>query len=316
MSKSIECHDKISLYLSENHCVDIRQDGYINGTQLCHAANKQFKHWNENKKSKAFINLISLSSGISRNNLIKYTNKITWVHPQIAMNIAKWISPEFDVKITQWIFKLSNEESSHTESSHTESSRTESSHTESNPSIIQTSINSFKRYVNINNFNEENVIYIAYVGTKDSIPHLKIGESSQLSKRIKCHSSDFDTFDLIHVTACPNSKIVEAKIKTHLRNIKTTWKTSKNLHTEIFTPTDAMSIDYIISFIDNLAQEHSKNKEYYLNELIRKDHELEISSMNQKIQTLKHENEIMKLKYENQIMKLEHEIELLNQNEN
>jgi hypothetical protein len=28
----------------------------------------------------------------------------TWVHPQVAINLAQWLSPEFAVKVTQWIF--------------------------------------------------------------------------------------------------------------------------------------------------------------------------------------------------------------------
>ena len=30
----------------------------------------------------------------------------TWVHPQVAINIAQWISPEFDVQVSKWIFEL------------------------------------------------------------------------------------------------------------------------------------------------------------------------------------------------------------------
>lgn len=27
----------------------------------------------------------------------------TWVHPQVAINLAQWLSPEFAVKVTQWV---------------------------------------------------------------------------------------------------------------------------------------------------------------------------------------------------------------------
>ena len=36
----------------------------------------------------------------------KNENRKTWVHPQVAINIAQWISPEFDVKVSKWIFEL------------------------------------------------------------------------------------------------------------------------------------------------------------------------------------------------------------------
>lgn len=33
-------------------------------------------------------------------------NRCTWVHPQVAINIAQWISPEFDVQVSRWIYEL------------------------------------------------------------------------------------------------------------------------------------------------------------------------------------------------------------------
>jgi len=32
--------------------------------------------------------------------------KKTWVHPQVAINIAQWISPRFDVKVSGWIYEV------------------------------------------------------------------------------------------------------------------------------------------------------------------------------------------------------------------
>jgi hypothetical protein len=30
----------------------------------------------------------------------------TWVHPQVAINIAQWISPKFDVKVSGWVYEI------------------------------------------------------------------------------------------------------------------------------------------------------------------------------------------------------------------
>ena len=30
----------------------------------------------------------------------------TWVHPQVAINIAQWISPQFDVKVSAWVLEV------------------------------------------------------------------------------------------------------------------------------------------------------------------------------------------------------------------
>ena len=76
---------------------------------LCKAGNKQFKHWKQVHKTKAFLEALSSLVGITFNELIKYTSgsiheRATLTHPQVAINIAQWISPKFDVKVSGWIY--------------------------------------------------------------------------------------------------------------------------------------------------------------------------------------------------------------------
>ena len=47
--------------------------------------------------------LIKLGTG-SKN--IKDSTQGTWVHPQVAINIAQWISPTFDVKVSGWVYEV------------------------------------------------------------------------------------------------------------------------------------------------------------------------------------------------------------------
>jgi hypothetical protein len=107
INKSLE-----PLNLTDNYTIEYREeDGYINVTNLCNAGGKQFKHWNSIDKTKAFLKVLSSSVGISTSELIKYKSgsiheRATWVHPQVAINIAQWISPEFDVKVTGWVYEI------------------------------------------------------------------------------------------------------------------------------------------------------------------------------------------------------------------
>ena len=100
------------LQLSDNYNIEYRhEDGYINVTNLCKAGGKQFKNWNSIMKTKAFLKVLSSSVGISASDLIKYksgsnSERATWVHPQVAINIAQWISPEFDVKVSGWVYEI------------------------------------------------------------------------------------------------------------------------------------------------------------------------------------------------------------------
>ena len=87
-------------------------DCYINATQLCKAGKREFKKWNEMKESKEFVKELSKRLDLSRTELIQIVNdkdiRFTWVHPQIAIDIAQWISPEFRANVSTWIEELLN----------------------------------------------------------------------------------------------------------------------------------------------------------------------------------------------------------------
>ncbi len=85
------------------------EDGYINLTQLNKAGGKEFSNYIQNNKTKAFLDVLSSSLKLSRDQLVKYESgpihkRATWAHPQVAINNAQWISPEFDVQVSNWIF--------------------------------------------------------------------------------------------------------------------------------------------------------------------------------------------------------------------
>jgi len=102
------------LEVGKGYTIEHREeDGYINVTNLCKAGNKKFYGWHRLDKTKAFLRLLSAEAQICASALIK-TNKggnnknqqFTWVHPQIAINIAQWISPAFDLKVSGWVYEI------------------------------------------------------------------------------------------------------------------------------------------------------------------------------------------------------------------
>ena len=86
-------------------------DGYVNGTALCQACDKQLKHYLENASTKAFLTELSTSVGIPTDLLVhKITagvneNRGSWVHPQVAINLGQWASPQFAVLVSKWVFE-------------------------------------------------------------------------------------------------------------------------------------------------------------------------------------------------------------------
>jgi len=101
----------IALQLHGINIIARKEDGYINLNQLCKAGKKEVFHWKENRKTKAFLQVLSSTIGIPMVEIMKYNSggngdRHTWGHPQVAINIAQWVSPEFDVKVSKWVFEL------------------------------------------------------------------------------------------------------------------------------------------------------------------------------------------------------------------
>lgn len=85
-------------------------DGYINATALCKANGKLIGHYLEIEPTKEFLKELERSIALPIDVLVSKVmtgrNELrgTWVHPQVAINLAQWLSPKFAVQVTEWIF--------------------------------------------------------------------------------------------------------------------------------------------------------------------------------------------------------------------
>jgi hypothetical protein len=86
------------------------EDGYINATALCKAANKLWADYRRNGQTIAFLGALEADMGIPISELaisIKGGDprlQGTWVHPQVAIHLAQWLSAEYAVKVTKWVY--------------------------------------------------------------------------------------------------------------------------------------------------------------------------------------------------------------------
>lgn len=84
-------------------------DGYINATAMCKAIGKEWSNYRKNDTTEAFLAALERSLRIRRDQLILSVSsgpndqRGTWVHPQIAINLATWLSPEFAVQVSEWV---------------------------------------------------------------------------------------------------------------------------------------------------------------------------------------------------------------------
>lgn len=84
-----------------------RQDGYLNGSHMTSANNKKLNDWARLKRTKAYTLELSEATGIPVGQLIDCKNGIdTWIHPSLAIELARWISPKFAVWCDAHIFNL------------------------------------------------------------------------------------------------------------------------------------------------------------------------------------------------------------------
>jgi len=132
----IEFH---KLTLNDVIIVSRTEDNYINATQLCQAGNKKFNDWSRLQTTKELIKVLEndiknekinkdLNTGIPVLDFVTCSNEAqsetvipvsqlvdikiggdhsgTWVHPDLAIQLAQWISPKFALQVSKWIRTL------------------------------------------------------------------------------------------------------------------------------------------------------------------------------------------------------------------
>lgn len=86
-------------------------DGYINATAMCKACGKKINDYGRLSTTHAFLTELSSVTGIPVTGLVQTIQggtpqlQGTWVHPQVAINLAQWLSPKFAVLVSQWVFE-------------------------------------------------------------------------------------------------------------------------------------------------------------------------------------------------------------------
>jgi hypothetical protein len=94
----------------QNSVIEQRaEDGYINATAMCKAAGKLIANYSQNESTKAFLKELSSDIGIPISELVQVIKggephlQGTWVHPQVAINLATWLSAKFAVQVSKWV---------------------------------------------------------------------------------------------------------------------------------------------------------------------------------------------------------------------
>lgn len=83
-------------------------DGYIDATNMCKAAGRNWSDYRRLGTTNAFLVELSTALQIPIAELIQSVvggsgTQGTWVHPQVAIHLAQWASPKFAVQVTKWV---------------------------------------------------------------------------------------------------------------------------------------------------------------------------------------------------------------------
>ena len=89
-------------------------DGYVNATAMCKANGKRWHEYHSNQRSQDYIAALTgalRSAGNPADPIQAVTTgpnhlRGTWVHPRIAVDLARWISPAFAVWMDGWFLEV------------------------------------------------------------------------------------------------------------------------------------------------------------------------------------------------------------------
>lgn len=83
-------------------------DGYVNATAMCRANEKRWSDYRESDRCQQYLDALSQTTEIPVFDLIvsrQGNGGGTWVHPQVAVDLARWISAPFAVWMDGWFLE-------------------------------------------------------------------------------------------------------------------------------------------------------------------------------------------------------------------
>ena len=86
-------------------------DGYADATAMCQANGRLYADYQRLDRTTAYLQALAASLGIPADQLVITTTsgpnhlRGTWVHPRLAVDLARWLSPQFAVWMDGWFLE-------------------------------------------------------------------------------------------------------------------------------------------------------------------------------------------------------------------
>jgi hypothetical protein len=89
-------------------------DGYADATAMCQANGKRWFDYERIDRTTDYITALADATGLGADQLVISTTtgpnhlRGTWIHPRLAVDLARWISPQFAVWMDGWFLDSIN----------------------------------------------------------------------------------------------------------------------------------------------------------------------------------------------------------------
>jgi hypothetical protein len=89
-------------------------DGYADATAMCQANGREWKAYHRTDRTTDYITALADATGLQPAQLVITTTtgpnhlRGTWIHPRLAVDLARWISPQFAVWMDGWFLDALN----------------------------------------------------------------------------------------------------------------------------------------------------------------------------------------------------------------
>ena len=165
-----------------------------------------------------------MSTGIPAVELIRQNtcgngNINTWVHPQVAINIAQWISPQFDIKVSAWVLEVMM--TGKVDITNTKSYRELKQDNKNKQLKIQLMTKKYVKKQPRTQYEEENVIYILTTANMKKERRYILGKATNLTSRLSVYNKS-DEHEVVYYQECQDEEIMSiveslvfCKLKEH-----------------------------------------------------------------------------------------------------
>ena len=218
------------------------KDGFINATQMCKAGGKKFNHWKCLESTKELIEVLKTEMGIPVSGKEKHFAKAgipalalieskkggndrknmgSWIHPDLAVQLAQWISPLFAIQVSRWVREIAITGSISTDKTRTNNQLLKlqnmvRAEREQNKKLEQKhKAILYKR--SYHKFKKGPILYIFSDGDESSIKY-KVGIDVDINVRLQQHRTSIPGLQLEYLVYVHKNSLIESSVLERYKN--------------------------------------------------------------------------------------------------